>query len=108
MYDVNLEVKGTKLIITVGLPKCHRKSASGKSVMIASTEGNVPVERGYPRVFIGGKSVKGGEVMNFRVYCDFEIEADSLEEAKIEVAMDCGFDFYEAHIIVEEAKDEYV
>ena len=41
MKNVDLKVKDNKLTIVVDLTKEFGKSASGKSTMIASTEGNM-------------------------------------------------------------------
>jgi uncharacterized OB-fold protein len=41
--NVEMKVEGTVLTITVDLSKDFGKSSSGKSVIIASTEGNVTV-----------------------------------------------------------------
>ena len=43
MKNVDMKVQGDKLIITVDLAKSFGLSASGKSVTIATTAGNVPV-----------------------------------------------------------------
>jgi hypothetical protein len=43
MKNVDMKVEGTKLTITVDMSKDFGKSSSGKSLIIASTEGNVPV-----------------------------------------------------------------
>ena len=43
MKNVDLKVQGDKLVITVDLSKSFGPSASGKSVLIASTAGNVAV-----------------------------------------------------------------
>lgn len=43
MKNVEMKVNGSKLIITVDLTKEFGRSASGKSIIIASTEGNVDV-----------------------------------------------------------------
>lgn len=43
MRNVGMKVEGKKLIITVDLSKEHGESKSGKSVVIASTDGNVDV-----------------------------------------------------------------
>ena len=43
MKNVRLEVKGNVLTITVDLGADNGLSSSGKSVLIASTEGNVDV-----------------------------------------------------------------
>jgi hypothetical protein len=41
--NVNMVVQGDKLVITIDLKKEGKKSASGKSIVIASTHGNVVV-----------------------------------------------------------------
>ncbi len=41
--NVDLRIQGEKLIITVDLTKSFGMSSSGKSVLIASTAGNVSV-----------------------------------------------------------------
>ncbi len=41
--NVDLRVQGDKLVITVDLTKSFGMSSSGKSVLIASTVGNVSV-----------------------------------------------------------------
>ena len=46
MKNVELAVQGHKLLITVDLSKEFGRSASGKTVIIASTEGNVAIEGG--------------------------------------------------------------
>lgn len=46
MKNIEMTVKGNVLTITVDLSKEFGRSASGKSVIIASTEGNVAVEGG--------------------------------------------------------------
>ena len=43
MKNVTMAVVGNKLTITADLDKDFGKSSSGKSVIIASTEGNVSV-----------------------------------------------------------------
>lgn len=43
MKNVELKVEGTILTITVDLAKDFGKSSSGKSIIVASTEGNVSV-----------------------------------------------------------------
>ena len=52
MKNVELKVEQGKLIVTVDLTKELGPSSSGKSVMIATTEGNVDVP-GAPHVKIG-------------------------------------------------------
>lgn len=39
--NVAMEIKGDKLVITVDLTKKFGVSSSGKSIIIASTEGNI-------------------------------------------------------------------
>lgn len=46
MKNVTLSVSGTILTITVDLSKTHGASASGKSIVIATTAGNVAVAPG--------------------------------------------------------------
>lgn len=52
MENVNMTVKGEKLIIEVDLKHRGGKSTSGKTTRIASTEGNMPVN-GQNGVYIG-------------------------------------------------------
>jgi len=51
--NVELAVKGTKLTVTVDLSKRFGKSASGKTIIIASTEGNVKVGDDESEAVIG-------------------------------------------------------
>ena len=46
MKNVEMKIDGTTLTITVDLAKEFGPSASGKTIIIASTEGNVPVLEG--------------------------------------------------------------
>ena len=46
MQNVTMKVTGNKLTITVDLSKDHVKSASGKTIKIASTGGNKEVPGG--------------------------------------------------------------
>lgn len=46
MQNVETRVDGTKLIITVDLSKSFGPSKSGKSIIVASTEGNQKVNGG--------------------------------------------------------------
>jgi hypothetical protein len=50
--NVGVEVQGTTLVITVDLQKTFGLSGSGKSIIIASTGGNIPVP-GHEDVKIG-------------------------------------------------------
>jgi len=43
MKNLQMEVKGNNLIITVDLTKDHGPSKSGKTIVVASTLGNVNV-----------------------------------------------------------------
>jgi hypothetical protein len=53
MLNVATEIKGDKLLITVDLSKRHGKSKSGKTVMIASTQGNQKLEGKNSNVSFG-------------------------------------------------------
>jgi hypothetical protein len=50
MKNVEIKTEGTKLIITVDLSKNYGASKTGKSTIIASTEGNQAVA---PNVYMG-------------------------------------------------------
>lgn len=50
--NVDLKVQGNTLIITVDLSKSSGLSGSGKSQIIATTAGNIPVP-GYPEIKLG-------------------------------------------------------
>lgn len=52
MKNVNFVVEGSKLVITVDLAAARTASASGKSLVIASSEGNVSLEE-HPEIKIG-------------------------------------------------------
>lgn len=43
MKNIQMSVNGTTLTITVDLSKSFGSSSSGKSIIVASTEGNVSV-----------------------------------------------------------------
>jgi len=43
MKNVETKIEGTKLIITVDLSKTFGPSKSGKTIIVASTEGNIKV-----------------------------------------------------------------
>lgn len=49
MKNVQLQTKGSVLTITVDLSRDFGPSASGKTIIIASTEGNQPID-GTPAV----------------------------------------------------------
>jgi hypothetical protein len=50
--NINVEVKDGKAIITVDLAKDFGRSSSGKSIIIASSEGNAEIP-GVPGVKLG-------------------------------------------------------
>jgi len=52
MQNVEISVKGSILTITIDLSKQFGESSSGKSVIVASTQGNIDVPN-YPGVKIG-------------------------------------------------------
>ena len=52
MENVKASVKGSILTLEVDLSKRGAKSSTGKTVRVASTEGNLPVD-GYPDIKFG-------------------------------------------------------
>lgn len=52
MKNIEITVEGNNLVIKIDLTKSFGRSSSGKSEIIASTEGNVGIE-GKPKMFIG-------------------------------------------------------
>ena len=44
MQNIKCTVKGEKLLITIDLSKKGKKSASGKTIVLASTRGNKPID----------------------------------------------------------------
>lgn len=52
MENVKATVKGSILTLEVDLSKRGAKSSTGKTVRVASTEGNLPVD-GYPDIKFG-------------------------------------------------------
>ncbi len=52
MKNVEIEVKGDRLVITVDLKKEFGRSKSGKSVIIASSDGNVSIPE-RPEIKLG-------------------------------------------------------
>lgn len=52
MQNVDLKVKGNTLTLIVDLSKDNGPSASGKTHLVASTQGNAEVP-GYPNVRVG-------------------------------------------------------
>jgi hypothetical protein len=43
MKNIEMKLEGQKLVITVDITKDFGESKSGKSITIASTEGNIPI-----------------------------------------------------------------
>jgi len=43
MQNIDIQVKNGKAIITIDLEQRHGISASGKSIIVASTEGNITI-----------------------------------------------------------------
>ncbi|HOJ95236.1 MAG TPA: hypothetical protein PK024_00140 [Methanospirillum sp.] len=52
MKNVDMKVEGTILTITVDISKDYGESKSGKSITIASTEGNISIP-GHEEIKIG-------------------------------------------------------
>ena len=44
MQNIKCTVKGNKLLITINLEAKTKKSASGKTLIVASSRGNKPIE----------------------------------------------------------------
>ena len=53
LKDVSMKAEGKELVIRVDLSKEFGASKSGKTTIIASTEGNVPFNDGEQVVFVG-------------------------------------------------------
>ena len=53
MQNVTTKVTGSKLTITVDLKAKTTESASGKTLVIASTRGNTPIETGDGIAYLG-------------------------------------------------------
>lgn len=53
MLNVNYKVTGSTLTIVVDLSERHGQSASGKTIIIASTQGNQKVGDKFPEVSFG-------------------------------------------------------
>ena len=58
MKNVKMSVQGDVLTITVDLSQEHGQSASGKSVIIASTEGNAALDGKHDGIKIGSNVYK--------------------------------------------------
>jgi len=52
MLNCETTVKGETLTITIDLSKEHGRSKSGKTIIVGTSQGNVPVE-GHPGVRLG-------------------------------------------------------
>lgn len=52
MKNVDMKVDGKKLTITIDLSADHGKSKSGKSTVVATTEGNLSVPN-FPDIKLG-------------------------------------------------------
>lgn len=59
MQNITTKIVGTTLTITIDLAKRFGKSASGKTTIVASTQGNVPV--GDSGVTLGLNAYTKGE-----------------------------------------------
>jgi len=57
MKGIVMTRKGDELIVKIDLSKTHGPSKSGKTTIVATTEGNVPVE-GSPEIKIGINAFK--------------------------------------------------
>lgn len=53
MKNIKMTTKGSKLTIEVDLSKEQGKSASGKSIVIATSEGNQSLAKPYQDIKIG-------------------------------------------------------
>lgn len=53
MKNVNLTIEGQKLIIEVDLTQDHGKSSSGKTNIVASSEGNVSLPTPFEHIKLG-------------------------------------------------------
>lgn len=53
MKNVTITTKGTTMTIVVDTTKDYGLSASGKSQIIASTEGNMPISVGDENIIVG-------------------------------------------------------
>jgi len=50
MQNVTIEKKGTKLTIEIDMSKEQGRSKSGKTIVLATTQGNIEVE---PGIYLG-------------------------------------------------------
>ena len=53
MINVKMDVKGKKLTIEVDLSQAHGRSKSGKTITIASTQGNQKIDGPDGDVWVG-------------------------------------------------------
>ncbi len=57
MKNIEMEIKGDKLVITIDLKKDFGLSASGKSIVVATTAGNITVP-GHDDIKLGINAYK--------------------------------------------------
>lgn len=53
MQNIDLQVQSNKLVITVDMSKTYGRSASGKTVIVASTQGNQPIDGPEGVLYVG-------------------------------------------------------
>jgi S-adenosylmethionine hydrolase len=51
--NIKAEIKGSVLTLTVDMSKTFGPSKSGKTTIIASSQGNVPIQGSNPQAHIG-------------------------------------------------------
>lgn len=61
MKNIKIETKDGKIIITIDATQTHGSSKSGKSTIVASTEGNQAVDTPEGRIIIGVNAYKSKE-----------------------------------------------
>lgn len=52
MQNIEMKVEGNKLTIEIDITKTYGESSSGKSLVVASTQGNVDIQ-GAPGIKLG-------------------------------------------------------
>ena len=58
MKNVKLDISSNKLTITIDLSQTNGLSKSGKSLVIASTEGNQKIETAFGEIHLGVNAYK--------------------------------------------------
>lgn len=53
MKNVKLKIDGNQLVITVDLTKRHGQSKSGKTTIVATSEGNAPLPHPFEHIAFG-------------------------------------------------------